>query len=350
MRKAIVLAGACALALTLAGCGGTVPQTSGASAASQRVAVSDNPLEASLEKAQADCSDTSQKILDEQQKMFSEVGTTLDEYLANVDKVQAWYDLAVSESEALAERLVGYGREYYQLVVDNVDVTDDRELDKATEDFYDAVYEDALDDYYDTVYEDAFEEAYDAYYDGIISDAYDTVPYEDYFDARSDAYDMWFDARSDVYDAWFDARSDLYSDYSDVRSAFYQNDFDVEGVFAPVEVNPSSDADGEAPAPSEDAGATDSDDGADTSGVSPDFKSAMDGYEAFFDEYAEFMKAYQANPSSPDLLFQYPDIMARYADVMSALDGIDEDGLSAADYTYYVEVNGRIATKLAEIA
>ena len=222
------------LAIALAGCNG-----GGTSAKGEKdtaTPTSDSPLEAIILEAQADFADTSQKILDEQQKMFSEVGDTYDGYVENVDKVQVWYDLAVSETEALGERAVAYGREYYQAVVDNVDVTDNRAWERATEDFYDAIYDDAFDDYYDAVYDDAFDDVYDQYYDGIISDAYDVTPYDEWSDVSSDAYDAYSDAHSDVYDAYSDAHSDVYDDYSDVRSAFYNNDFDVEEIFAPVDL------------------------------------------------------------------------------------------------------------------
>lgn len=337
------------LALTLVACGGTAgneQMREGGSAPATTEQQPANSLEAIIQEAQADIANTSQKLADEQEKMFSEVGETYEDYSANVDRVQQWYDLAVSETEALGGRAVEYGRKYYQAVVDNVDVTDDRELDKATEDFYDAIYDDAFDDYYDAVYEDAFDEAYDTYYDGIIQDAYDVTPYDEWSDASSDAYEMWSDAKSDVYEAWSDAKSDLYSDYSDVRSAFYSNDFDVEGIFAPVEVKGDAGPDDAAAS----AGGTTTEAGSTSSGVNPEFKATMDGYEAFFDQYVEFMNAYEENSSSADLIAQYADMMAQYAETMQAMNDINSDSLSPSDAAYYIEVTARIAEKTAGMA
>ena len=347
MRKLVGLACAAAMALTLAACGGTT-NGSGAPASneSQGQEAPANPLEAIIQETQADFTNTSQKLLDEQEKLFSEVGDTYDGYLANVDAIQAWYDLTISETEALGNRAIEAGRNYYQAVVDNVDVTDDRELDKATEEFYDAVYEDAFDDYYDAIYEDAYDEMYDTYYDGIIQDAYDVTPYDEWSDVHSDAYEACSDARSDVYEAISDARSDVYSDYSDVRSAFYSNDFDVEGVFAPVEVESGAE-------PSDSTDTTDggaSAEATSSSGVTPEFKATMDGYEAFFDQYVEFMKSYAENPSSTDLIAQYSDMMTQYAEAMQSMDSIDSSSLSSADAAYYIEVTARIAEKVAEVA
>lgn len=335
------------LAIALAGCSGGDTSVVGEKGAVK--STSDNPLEAIILESQTDFSDTSKKILDEQQKMFSEVGETYESYLENIDKVQAWYDLAVNETKALGERAVAYGREYYQAVVDNVDVTDDRAWEKATEDFYDAIYDDAFGDYYDAVYDDAFDDAYDQYYDGIISDAYDVTPYDEWSDVSSDAYDAYSEALSDVYEAYSDALSDVYDDYSDVRSAFYNNDFDVEGIFAPVELK-----DDDKDTAKQDAdvaeGQASGESAAEASTVSTDFKAAMDAYEAFFDEYVAFMQSYNANPSSPDLLAQYPDMMARYADTMSAMNNVDPDSLTPEDYAYYAEVTARITAKVAEVA
>lgn len=354
MKKGFACMVAVAAALSLGACGGgsggetTQPGTTDTPAQQEQTAPA-NSLEAFIQDVQADFSSTSKKLLDEQEKLFAEVGETYEDYLASVDKIQQWYDLAVSETEALGGRAVERGREYYKLVVDSVDVTDDRELDKATEEYYDSVYEDAFEDYYDEIYEDAFDEMYDAYYDGVIQDAYDVTPYDEWSDAHGDAYDAWSDARGDVYDAWSDARSDVYSDYSDVRSAFYSNDFDVEGIFAPVQVVENGGANESAEPEAGDtvpAAAGESD----ASGVDPDFKAMMDGYESFFNEYVEFIKAYGENPTSTDLIGQYSNLMAQYTKSMNSMSEMDTSDLSPADAAYYAEVTARIYEKLAEVA
>lgn len=355
MKKVVEVLCAAVLALALGACGGEATSQQGSAEPSKEVAPA-NSLEELIQQAQIDFSDTSQKLLDEQEKLFSDVGDTYEDYLANTDAIQAWYDLTINETEALGERAVQYGRDYYQLVVDSVDVTDDRELDKATEEFYDAIYEDAFEDYYDAIYEDAFDEMYDMYYDGIIDEAYDTTPYDEWSDVSSDAYDACFDARSDVYDAISDARSDVYSDYSDVRSAFYSNDFDVEGVFAPVQVKDDADKSEAAETESDgtDAAVESGDEAAeeepDASAVDPDFKAMMDEYEAFFDEYVEFMQAYSENPTSVELMGQYSDLMSQYTETMNSIAEIDTSNLSPADSAYYLEVTARIYEKIGEIS
>lgn len=84
--------------------------------------------------------------------------------------------------------------------------------------------------------------------------------------------------------------------------------------------------------------------------VTPDFKKAMDEYEAFFDEYIAFMEKYEKSSNlSPEMLDDFSKYMDRYSQTMEALDAIDEDSLSPADYAYYTEVMLRINKKIASI-
>jgi len=93
-----------------------------------------------------------------------------------------------------------------------------------------------------------------------------------------------------------------------------------------------------------------SDQSANTGEVTPSFKETMDSYEAFFDEYVAFMQEYANGGSSVSMLSDYATMMSRYSEAMSALDSIDTDSLSTADYAYYLEVLGRIQQKLLTVA
>lgn len=342
---AIVLA----LALTLTACngGGQAPaDTAGESAASQTVEA--GTPEAVLEDIQADFNDTAQNLYDEQEKMFESVGDSYEDYKEHKDQVQDWYNLAVSETEALGERVQENSRVYFQAVIDTVDLTDEKAIEDAIDAYFEAIYEDAYDDYYDAVYEDAFDAAYDQYYDGILSDAIDAdYNYSEVSELMSAEYKACADARSDVYEAIADARSAVYEINSDAWSAFYDDEFTMDEIFRESVVDVQADGDSS----SEDNGDADdtSAQAENTSGVSADFKATMDEYEAFFNEYVDFMNAYSADPSSSELLARYSDMMAQYSEVMAALEGIDEDSLSTDDYVYYTEVMARITAKLAEV-
>ena len=191
--------------------------------------VSGSPEEI-IAQIQQDFASTEQSLLDQQTSLANQIGDSFDGYVASEAAVQAWYDLAVSETEALGARTIENARQYYRSVVDNIDHGDDGAIDDAVDDLYDLIYDDAFEEYYDTIYDDGFETMYDTYYDGLIDDAYNTMEYGDWYDIKSNAYDAWYDAKSDVYDAWSDSKSDVYDDWSDINSAFYSNDFDVNDI------------------------------------------------------------------------------------------------------------------------
>lgn len=253
MKRLVQYALAVSFALVLCGCGATAstpvadtttPETTGESTSTPdedgaveeeqtddpAVAVVDGTPEAIITQIQQDFQGTAQGLLDEQAALFTKTGDTLDGYTANIEAVREWYNLAINESEALGERTIENARQYYRAVVATIDHDDDDALDDALDDFYDLIYDDAFDDYYDAIYDDAFSEMYDYYHDGSIDDAYDTIPYDEWYDLRSDAYDDWHDARSDVYDAWHDYRSDIYDEWSDINSGFYDNEFDIDEI------------------------------------------------------------------------------------------------------------------------
>jgi len=85
------------------------------------------------------------------------------------------------------------------------------------------------------------------------------------------------------------------------------------------------------------------------SGVSPDFKKTMDSYEKTMNEYVKFMKKYSESDNSLSMAADYAKYLKKYTDTMDKLDAIDEDSLSDADLEYYIEVSGRITSKLAEV-
>lgn len=84
-------------------------------------------------------------------------------------------------------------------------------------------------------------------------------------------------------------------------------------------------------------------------GVTPSFKETMDSYEDFMSQYVDFMKKYKESGNDAAMLADYGKMMTSYADWVSKIDDIDEDALSASDCAYYLEVQGRVTQKLAEI-
>ena len=85
-------------------------------------------------------------------------------------------------------------------------------------------------------------------------------------------------------------------------------------------------------------------------GVTPEFKELMDSYEEFVDEYCEFMEEYEDSDDIMSMMDDYTEYMQKLADYSEKLDAYDEDDMSDADLSYYLEVTNRCNQKLLEVA
>ena len=251
MRKCLATALSLMLGLSLVGCGGVASAPSAQSGGEaqsqqapkakgdetkaenkedQKIPAAVGSPEALIEQMQGDFESSKQELLDKQAEVFATTGDTYDGYAAHVQAVQDWYDLAVSETEALGARTLENARNYYRSVASSIDHADSDALDDALDDLYDLIYDDAFEDWYDVIYDDAFEDMYDAYYDGSIADAYDSMEYGEWYDAKSESYEVWLDAKSDTYEMWLDAKSEIYEEWLDIKSDFYNHEFDVDKI------------------------------------------------------------------------------------------------------------------------
>lgn len=150
--------------------------------------------------------------------------TSYDEYVANSEKVEEFYDKVNSTSEQIAINLCEYSGIYGELIM-NSDMTTDDMYD-AFDDLCDCVYKDAADILYDGIYDGLLEDIYDDFYDGILDDRDDSISYSDWYDTRSTEYKLWYRTRSDCYEHWSDMRSDVYEFCSDMRSELFSNDIE----------------------------------------------------------------------------------------------------------------------------
>ena len=149
---------------------------------------------------------------------------SFDEYIANVESVEAFHAHFEDSASQIFVMICDYGAVYAELILQSG--SSPKDMYNAFEGFKDCIYEDACEIVKDEIYEDLLGEIKDYYYEGIIKDAKDSVQYIDWSDARGDAYSWWSDARGEVYSNWSDTRGDLYSFYSDMRSELYSGDID----------------------------------------------------------------------------------------------------------------------------
>lgn len=84
--------------------------------------------------------------------------------------------------------------------------------------------------------------------------------------------------------------------------------------------------------------------------IDPEFKQAMDSYEKFMGEYVAFMKKYTANPTDMSLLADYTNYMSKYTEMVKDFEKWENEDMNSAELAYYVDVQGRVAKKLLEVA
>ena len=184
------------------------------------IEVSASSLDEIEEMALRDVEDTKEKLESERNALGEKI-TDFDTYTKNVDKVKAFYDQALKQTELLSIRLREYAYKYAELVM-NEDASYKVKY-KDLSGIYEYIYDDAAKTMYD-IYDKTLKDMYDIYYDGIIKDAYDTEDYDVWSDVSSDAYDDWSNCLSDIYDVWSDMQSDIYEFQSDLRSEVYDHD------------------------------------------------------------------------------------------------------------------------------
>lgn len=184
------------------------------------IEVSASSLDEIEEMASKDVEDTKEKIESERDALSEEL-TDYNLYIKNVDKVKAYYDDTLKQTELLSIRLREYAYKYAELIM-NEDASYKIKY-KDLSGIYECIYEDAGEAMYD-IYDKTVKDMYDIYYDGIIKDAYDTEDYDVWSDVSSDAYDDWSNCLSDIYDVWSDMQSDIYEFQSDLRSKVYDHD------------------------------------------------------------------------------------------------------------------------------
>ena len=215
------------LCLLLSGCTTSTTASSTTSASQTKASTSQTTIDVSASTtdevetlAVDDVSDTIQSLNDKRDEISNAI-TDFDSYTQNVDKIEAYYEDTIKETEELGVRLREYAYKYAQIIIDSDSEYKDKYKD--LKGLYEYVYDDAAKSMYD-IYDKTIQEMYSTYYDGIIQDAYDSIEYSDWYDAKSDAYDDWLDTKSDVYDIWSDVRSDIYDFYSDIRTEVYDKD------------------------------------------------------------------------------------------------------------------------------
>lgn len=200
MKKVISMTLALVMAASLAACGGGASSGSSAAAQSTPAPTPESTAAEAQDStasagddgtlygtASADIESTVSSLTAAYEALTADIAT-YDDYVANVDRVEAFYATVIEETRNLCIRLREYGADYVDSVLSSGLTCDEMydELDV----LYDDLYDDAGGDVYDEIYDDLMGDLYDVFYDGILKDAYDTVDYSDWADTHSNEYDF----------------------------------------------------------------------------------------------------------------------------------------------------------------
>ena len=219
MKKLTALILAAAMVCALAACGSTTVSDG-------RKTVSVNTIEELEQMVATDVENTIAALRGEYENLLAGIDT-YDAYMEQVGEVEAFYAEICRENRDICIRMRQYSIAYAELVCEG-EGTRGEKYD-AIDDLYDCIYDDACGEIYDGIYDDLLGDMYDSLYGGILSDAYDTVPYGEWADALTEAYEMWSDCLSDVYEDWSDALKDIYRFWSDICGALWDGNLDEAG-------------------------------------------------------------------------------------------------------------------------
>ena len=113
---------------------------------------------------------------------------TYEKYVANTEKISAFYQTVIDETDLMCIMLYEYSAAYARMILDS-DMSADDKYD-AIDGINDCLYEDACDEINDEIYEGLLDDMNDYFYEGILSDAQDDVDYSDWYDVCSDEYNQ----------------------------------------------------------------------------------------------------------------------------------------------------------------
>ena len=171
-------------------------------------------LEDILAAIESDTEATINKIKEDYSSLEKSIDS-YDKYIENTESVKGLFTSINTDLSKLFEAYDKYYEAYIKLAIDTC--KDNKELDRALDDFYDRVYGDVFDDIYDDVYNRVFDNYYDSFYNGVVEEGRDSVAYKQWSDVHSQCYSDYSDAHSAVYEAYSDAHTKCYLIYTNAR-------------------------------------------------------------------------------------------------------------------------------------
>lgn len=162
--------------------------------------------------------------LNSQWETLAEEIDTYVKYVEDTERVFAFYQTVIDETEKMCIMLYEYTAAYSRMILDSDMSAADKY--KAIDGINDCLYDDACDEIHDEIYEGLLDDMKDYYYEDILNDAKDNIDYSDWYDICADEYKQWYDTSSEVYSLYYDAASEIYSFYYDMARELYGRDLE----------------------------------------------------------------------------------------------------------------------------
>lgn len=296
---------------------------------------------------------------------------TYEKYRLYPGKVDEFYDKIMSTTDSLFRNSEDKYATFLKVSLEKCQT--DKELERAFEDFYDAIYDEAFEGYYDEVYDRLFEDLYDDIYDDLFENAYDEANYGDWSNAHAEFYSKYVDAHASFFQKYVEAHGRFFKMYTNMRSAAlyggrreYSEIMDI--IYRELESYSGNDSSKqvfeeesfsetrreeenkvEIPVAEEKpVEEKPSEPVTESNGIRPEFQKAMDEYIAFFEEYCSFIKKYNASDDIFSLLGEYASYMKQYSETMEAFNAVDEEELSKEEQILYLDTLNKINKMLLE--
>lgn len=152
--------------------------------------------------------------------LSSEVDS-FDKYCDNSDRVSAFYNTVLNETEQICLSLYEYTAVYSRKVLDS-NLSAEKKY-KTIDGIKDVIYDEACEDIKKKIYDGILEDIKNYYYDDIIEKARDKVDYSKWDEVSSKEYNQWDEVTSAIYTLYDDTSSDIYSFWNDLSEELYND-------------------------------------------------------------------------------------------------------------------------------
>lgn len=204
---------------TLSGCGSTadiseMQENEVVEESSQAVTTDSGSLDEIISTTDSDVKATVALLKKKYEEFHSEIDT-YEKYKDGDKRIEQFQKELTEESEKLFQRIDANTEAYFRMALEQCE--DNKALERAFDDYYDYIYDDASDKFYNEIIERLMDDYYNDYHDGIIDEASDKEAFKDWSDVSSKSYRNYVDTRKEILDMYTKARRKCLAVHSNMR-------------------------------------------------------------------------------------------------------------------------------------